>query len=174
MQNLKVPPMLQLQVRQMETVWIVTKSDRVVVIMSVSVEDEVDVALGRAFCQEFAETNRSSNASTFQPPCSFCEPRQPPSDLQGVNFDNGLPNVGFISLTISDQSVKNATEQRITALATPIMTFRNFFLFHLKHAKAYLHSRLRKRLDQWQLHVAGTRRQKQGGKEMRRLASGKV
>lgn len=172
--QMKIPPIAEIQVRQMETMWLVTKPDRIVVIMSVSVEDDVDVALGRAFCQEFAETNRSSNASTFQPPCSFNETKEMPADIRGVNFDRGLPNVGFISLTITDQSVQGASEDRLHALARPVMTFRVFFLFHLKHAKAYLHSRLRKRLDQWQLHVAQTRRSKTSGKETRRLASGKV
>jgi hypothetical protein len=172
--QMKIPPMAEIQLRQMETMWLVTKPDRVVVIMSVSVEDDVDVALGRAFCQEFAETNRSSNASTFQPPCSFNETKEMPADIRGVNFDRGLPNVGFISLTLTDQSVKGMSEDRLHALARPVMTFRIFFLFHLKHAKAYLHSRLRKRLDQWALHVAQTRRSKNSGKETRRLASGKV
>jgi len=50
----KPPAPICLQVRCLESCWIICKPDRVLVILSISLEDEVDVALGRAFCQEFA------------------------------------------------------------------------------------------------------------------------
>lgn len=170
------PPIIQLQVRRSETIWIVTKEDRVNVIMSVNLEDEVDVALGRAFCQEFAETNRT-NTDVVAPPCSFTDAKaaakDPPADLRSItNLEQ--PNVGFLMLTLSDQMVRGASDDRLVALARPVMTWRNFFHFHLKHTKSYLHSRLRRRLDEWQRQVAGTRRQKKEGAEIkRRMASGK-
>lgn len=143
------PPPLEFRVRQTETIWIVVKQDRVLIILSVHLDDEVDVALGRAFCQEFAETNRIPN--NFSPPCSFHESKDLPNDLRNTPPANP-PNVGFLTLTLSDQSVRGASEERLHTLARPVMTFRNFFLFHLKHAKSYLHSRLRRRLNGWE-HV---------------------
>lgn len=164
------PPLLQLQVRQLETCWIVAKPDRILVIVSVHVQDEVDVALGRAFCQEFAETNRK--ATDFSLPCSFSEPKDLPSDLRGLPAP-AAPNVGFLTLTLSEQSVRGASEERLLALARPVMTWRNFFHFHLKHAKSYLHSRLRRRLDGWQQQLSRARRPAKRGQATRRLASGK-
>lgn len=166
-----VPPLLALQVRQLEHCWIIAKPDRVVVIFTIHLDDEVDVALGRAFCQEFAETGRKASDASL--PCTFTEPKDPPADLRAVQLAF-VPNVGFLSFTLSDQCVRNATEERLHALAQPVMTFRNFFNFHLKSAKSYLHSRLRKRLDGWQQAMNRARRApKKGQDAKRRLMSGK-
>eukprot|EP00929_Paragymnodinium_shiwhaense_P102478 TRINITY_DN65675_c0_g1_i1.p1 TRINITY_DN65675_c0_g1~~TRINITY_DN65675_c0_g1_i1.p1 ORF type:complete len:375 (-),score=67.64 TRINITY_DN65675_c0_g1_i1:45-1094(-) len=159
-----------LQVRHNETIWIVPKSDRVLVILGVQLDDDVDVTLGRAFCQEFAETNRG-NTSNWQPPCSFNESKDMPTELRALP-SAAVPNVGYLMLTLSDQQVLGANQERLLALARPVMNFRNFFLFHLKHAKSYLHSRLRKRLHGWETQLNLARRTKRG-QEKRRLASGK-
>jgi len=164
------PPMLEIRIRDMETLWIVSKPDRVSVIAAVNLDDEADVALGRAFCQEFAETNRTP--SHFTPPCSFAESKDLPADLKSCPPAN-LPNVGFLTLTLSDQSVRGISEDRLHSLAIPVMTFRNFFLYQLKNAKSYLHSRMRKRLDGWQRELHGARRAPRKSQEKRRLVSGK-
>mmetsp|Transcript_19200 Transcript_19200/g.39674 ORF Transcript_19200/g.39674 Transcript_19200/m.39674 type:complete len:342 (+) Transcript_19200:18-1043(+) len=164
------PAPVVLHVRQQETCCIVPKEDRILVILSIHLEDDVDVALGRAFCQEFAETNRKGNE--FSLPCSFHEAKDKDmlSNLRGLNVSTN-PNVGWLTLTLTDQHVRGATEERLWALARPVMTFRNFFLFHLKHTKSYLHSRLRKRLDHWQQQISKARRRR--AQEKRRLISGK-
>lgn len=165
------PRPLTLQLQSQEWCGIVPKLDRIVVILSIHLEDEKDVALGRAFCQEFAETNRKGNE--FSLPCSFHEPKDKNtiSDLRGLSMTT-MPNVGFLSFTLTDQHVRGATEDRLMALARPVMTFRTFFLFHLKHTKSFLHSRLRKRLDHWQQQI-GKARRRRPAQEKRRLISGK-
>lgn len=172
-----VPPILCLQLRQLEHCWIICKADRVLVIFTVHLDDDGDVALGRAFCQEFSETNRKPSDSTL--PCSFTEFKEPPADLAEWVKQTGqqVPtvNVGFLSLTLSDQCVRGASEERLHALAIPVMTFRNFFNFHLKNAKSYLHSRLRKRMEGWQQSMARAKRAPRKGKEeTRRTYGGKV
>lgn len=165
-----VPPILELQVRQLEICWIVCKSDRVVILFTIHLDDEVDVSLGRAFCQEFAETGRNPSESSL--PCTFTEPKDGvPTDLRGVKMQS-MPNVGFLSLTISDQCVRNASQQRLFNLAQPVMTFRNFFNFHLKNAKSYLHSRLRKRMDGWQMAMNRAKRVPRKGQEAKRRTVG--
>ncbi|CAK0800557.1 unnamed protein product, partial [Prorocentrum cordatum] len=165
------PPVVSLRVRRLETCWIVSKPDRVQVILSIHLDDEVDVALARAFCQEFAEANRNPQVGSL--PCTFNEPKDTPIDLRELGSFR-LPNVGFIAFTLSDQIVESATEDRLHSLARPVMTFRNFFNFHLKHAKSYLHSRLRKRLDGWQQQLNKARRAPRKGQEkVRRMASGR-
>eukprot|EP00439_Symbiodinium_sp_Y106_P065657 s162_g10.t1 len=93
--------------------------------------------------------------------CSFHEAKDKDmlSNLRGLNVSTN-PNVGWLTLTLTDQHVRGATEERLWALARPVMTFRNFFLFHLKHTKSYLHSRLRKRLDHWQQQISKARRRR--------------
>lgn len=166
-----VPPVLALQFRQLEQCWIICKPDRVTVVFTIHIDDDTDVALGRAFCQEFAETNRKSSDSTL--PCTFTEAREPPAILNGLQVP--AVNVGFLSLTLSDQCVRGATDERLYALAQPVMTFRNFFNFHLKNAKSYVHSKLRKRIQSWQLTMSKAKRAPRKGQEdKRRTIGGKV
>eukprot|EP00930_Biecheleria_cincta_P050846 TRINITY_DN36017_c0_g1_i1.p1 TRINITY_DN36017_c0_g1~~TRINITY_DN36017_c0_g1_i1.p1 ORF type:complete len:324 (+),score=57.74 TRINITY_DN36017_c0_g1_i1:59-1030(+) len=162
------PQPIMLQFRQRETCWIVPKQDRVLVILSVDLDDEADVALGRAFCQEFAENKKKG--TEFSLPCSFHEPKDAPSEVRGIGLGSS-PNVGFLTLTLTDQHVQGASEERLLALSRPVMTFRNFFQFHLKHTKSFLHSRLRKRLDHWHQQLKKARRRR--AQEKRRLISGK-
>eukprot|EP00747_Dinoflagellata_sp_TGD_P165266 gnl/TRDRNA2_/TRDRNA2_186316_c0_seq1.p1 gnl/TRDRNA2_/TRDRNA2_186316_c0~~gnl/TRDRNA2_/TRDRNA2_186316_c0_seq1.p1 ORF type:complete len:336 (+),score=62.32 gnl/TRDRNA2_/TRDRNA2_186316_c0_seq1:136-1143(+) len=162
---------LELRVRPHETCWIIAKPDRILIIFTIHLDDEVDVALGRVFCTELAETNR--NPTNFSLPCTFNEPKDVPSDLRGMRLTDA-PNVGFLTLTLSDQLVRDASEERLHALARPVMTFRTFFHFHLKNAKSYLHFRLRKRLDGWQQMLNRARRKPKGQEAQRRLVSGKV
>lgn len=163
------PPLCKLVVRTSETCWIIVKPDRVMIVFSIHLDDEVDVSIGRVFCMEFAETNRAPTAFTL--PCSFSEPKDPPGDVRGAL--SSVPNVGFLAFTISDQAVRGATEERLHQLAKPVMCFRNFFHFHLKNTKSYLHSRLRKRLTGWEQQMNRARRKKEG-KEQRRTVTGKV
>lgn len=163
------PPLVACQLRPHESCWIITKPDRVVVIFSVQLDDEGDIALGKNFCQEFAETNRKPSDSTL--PCTFTEPKEPPPDLRGLNV-GAPPNVGYISLTVSDQQVRGLSDDRLQQLATPVMTFRNFFNFHLKNAKSYLHSRLRKRMEGWQQTMKQAKRAPRKGQEQKRRTIG--
>jgi len=169
-QTAPLPPM-SLQVRPMEWCWLVSKPDRVLVIFAVHMDNDVDIALGRAFCQEFAETNRKPNE--FSLPCTFRDARDPPVELRNVELAV-VPNVGFLSLSLSEKSVNGASEEDLHALAKPVMTLRNFFHFHVKNAKTYLHSRLRKRLDGWQDQLKKARRSARKSPERRRTASGHV
>lgn len=171
------PAPIELQLRKSETVWIIAKTDRVIVITSVHFEDEVDVTLARTFCQEFADSK--SKSAHFAPPCTFNEPKDLPIDLRELKIPS-MPNVGFLTLTLPDEAVyekktgRGVSDDRIYALARPVMTLRNFFHFHLKHAKSYLHSRLRRRIDGWHGQMNGARIAKKSGRDLRRLATGKV
>jgi hypothetical protein len=167
------PALLALRVRDSETNWIVCKRDCVSIIITVHVDGEVDVAediaLGRAFCQEFAETIR--HVGHFTPPCSF-ESKDIPSDLRNISIDTN-PNVGYLTFTFSDQSVRDVSEERLHQMAIPVMTFRNFFLYQLRCAGTALHSRVRKVLDGWQRKLQSARRAPRRTDARRRVVSGK-
>eukprot|EP00434_Breviolum_minutum_P014557 symbB.v1.2.012836.t1/scaffold887.1/size155094/3 len=75
----KPPEPCMLQLRNQEFCAIVPKQDRIIVILSIQLDDDTDVALGRAFCQEFAETNRKGNE--FSLPCECSEPNTGPFRL---------------------------------------------------------------------------------------------
>lgn len=140
-------PAATLCVRRNETTWILPKQDRVVVIFSVHTDDDSTATIARTFCQEFVEAHRGVPGSL---PCSFCEPKEPPAELAGLPPADLPPSVGYLIMTISDQKVKGAADDRIQSIAFNTMTFQNFFDFHLKSSMRYLHSRMRAGLDKYQ------------------------
>merc|ERR1712032_1257669 len=147
------PELMELRVRDHETMWIVPKRDSVSVIIAVNLEDEDDIALGRAFLQEFVDCNRQSHH--YMPPCSF-EDRDVPSDLRN-NAPQKKPNVGFLTLTFSDQSVRGVSDARLYELAIPVMTFRNFFMYQMRCTECMISQRVRKRLETWQRKIKALR-----------------
>ncbi|CAK0800558.1 unnamed protein product, partial [Prorocentrum cordatum] len=190
------PPVVSLRVRRLETCWteIVSKPDRVQVILSIHLDDEVDVALARAFCQESSRrptgTRRSGpcrapstspRTSTRPSTCeswgrsgcrtsasspSPCPTKSwSPRRRRRAPASTRRPVVVTLAARIPD---------RLHSLARPVMTFRNFFNFHLKHAKSYLHSRLRREAVGRLAAAAqqGTPGTAQGEK-VRRMASGR-
>lgn len=170
----ELPSPLHLQVRRLEDCWIVCKADRVLVVLSVHLEDEADVALGQAFCQEIADESTAQwingKPRDFSMPCSFNEPKDLPHDVKGL-LPSSMPNVGYLTLALSDQLVRGASEERLLALARPVMTWRNFFQFHLKHTKSYLHDQLRRRVGLMVEQLGKAKRKPKTS--LRRLASGR-
>eukprot|EP00811_Abedinium_folium_P001298 NODE_11187_length_1302_cov_6.912340.p1 GENE.NODE_11187_length_1302_cov_6.912340~~NODE_11187_length_1302_cov_6.912340.p1 ORF type:complete len:316 (+),score=106.85 NODE_11187_length_1302_cov_6.912340:79-948(+) len=171
-----VPAPMCLQVRSLESCWILPKEDRVVVYFGVHIDAEADVVLGRALCVEFAETQRGLGG--FSPPCSFYETKEPPVELgnfkaPAVAGTVGYPNVGYISFTLTDQAVRGASDDRLVSLARPVMTFRHFFLHHLITARSYLHSYLRRRIDGWHERLQKSKRRSRRSPDKRRTISGK-
>lgn len=170
----QLPDPWMFQVRRLETCWIICKPDRVLVVFSVHLDDEADVALGQTFCQEIADesTAQWSNGKPrdFSLPCSFQEPKDVPHDIKGFPLAS-MPNVGFLTLTLADQIVRGVSEDRLLALARPVMTWRNFFHFHLTHTKSYLHNQLRRKVDGWQQKLGRAKRPpKRAQGNQRRLA----
>lgn len=161
-------PPATLRVRRNETTWILPKQDRVVVIFSVHTEDESTTTIARTFCQEFVEAHRGCPGSL---PCSFTEPKEPPSELAGLPPADTPPSVGYLSMTISDQKVKGAADDRIQSIAFNTMTLQNFFDYHLKSSMRYLHSRMRAGLDKYQQMLNRARPEQQ---KERRNIKGKV
>merc|ERR1719330_397650 len=106
----ELPSPQMLRVRRLETCWIICKPDRVLVIFSVHLEDEADVALGQAFCQEIADESTAQwingKPRDFSLPCSFSEPKDLPNDVKTLGLQpSSLPNVGYLTLSLSDQIV---------------------------------------------------------------------
>jgi len=170
------PQPFAFQVRQFEICWIVPKEDRIMVIFGVHLDAEADVVLGRSFCVEFADAHRRLGG--FSPPCNFFESKEPPTDIRQVSSQEcsvppNFPNVGYLCITLSDQAVAGASDERLMAIARPVMTFRHFFLFHLISARSYLHSWLRTKLDGWQQKWATTRRETRRAPDKRRTIKGK-
>lgn len=152
--------------RENEAFYIKPDQERVFVIFSVSFKDPGDQVLAKVFLQEFADARKTmSNA----PSVSFSA-REPPGELQGVRGVKSDVNTGFVSFVLFKNHItaKNA-DRTINA----IETFRDYLHYHIKCSKAYLHTRMRNRVDTL-LQVLNRARPAEFEKKEKKLISGKT
>jgi actin related protein 2/3 complex subunit 2 len=142
----KTPP-VTVRFRANEPIFILPRADRVSVIYALEFSDVTDRAVARVVAQEFVEAQRLISAA---PPAAFAEPdREPPLELRGLG---AVPRqtenfVGYLSFAIFPRHFD--TEVRRENAINLLTGFRMYLHYHLKAAKAYLHARMRGRVDGW-------------------------
>ncbi|RCI14565.1 hypothetical protein L249_6376 [Ophiocordyceps polyrhachis-furcata BCC 54312] len=144
--------------RDEEAIYVKASHDRVTVIFSTVFREETDRVFGKVFIQEFVDARR--RAIQNAPQVLFRN--DPPLELQGVPGvrDTGSGEVGYVTFGMSclDEAVlsgalmfivvlfpRHLTPQRMPIVISHIQTFRDYFHYHIKASKAYIHSRMRKR-----------------------------
>ncbi|VDN60597.1 unnamed protein product [Dracunculus medinensis] len=122
--------------RDDETLYIEAKTDRVTVIFSTIFKDPDDVVIGKLFLQEFREGRKASQTA----PQVLYTVGEPPLELKNCSDARIGDNVGYITFVLFPRHTKaNARENTINL----IHTFRNYLHYHIKCTKAYMHSRMR-------------------------------
>ncbi|KAK8209005.1 Arp complex subunit [Zalaria obscura] len=153
--------------REEEAIYIKASHDRVTVIFSTIFREETDRIFGKVFLQEFVDARR--RAIQNAPQVLFRN--DPPLELQGVP---GLPaagtqDVGYVTFVLFPRHLAN---QRREEVISHIQTFRDYFHYHIKASKAYIHSRMRRRTADF-LQVLRRARPEAEEKE-RKTASGRT
>jgi actin related protein 2/3 complex, subunit 2 len=127
--------------REEEAIYIKASFDRVTVIFSTLFKDEVDRIFGKVFLQEFVDARR--RAIQNAPQVLFRS--DPPLELQGmkgVGKTGEKGEIGFITFVLFPRHLK---KDRRAENISHIQTFRDYFHYHIKASKAYIHSRMRRR-----------------------------
>lgn len=144
--------------REEEAIYVKASHDRVTVIFSTVFREETDRVYGKVFIQEFVDARR--RAIQNAPQVLFRN--DPPLELQGVEgFKNTTKGeVGYVTFGKSERHIKSKspfsdhwtvlfprhlTPQKMEQVISHIQTFRDYFHYHIKASKAYIHSRMRKR-----------------------------
>lgn len=143
--------------RDREAIYIKASHDRVTVIFSTVFSDETDRVFGKVFLQEFVDARR--RAIQNAPQVLFRN--DPPLELQGISgLQSGKGEVGYITFgkrfvprscmyrhTLMSAVLfpRHLTTQRRYEVISHIQTFRDYFHYHIKASKAYIHSRMRRR-----------------------------
>ena len=145
-----------IQYREEEAIYVKASHDRVTVIFSTVFREETDRVFGKVFIQEFVDARR--RAIQNAPQVLFRN--DPPLELQGVPGINntGAGEIGYVTfggfpfrvigarrLTFKVLFPRHLTPQRMNDVISHIQTFRDYFHYHIKASKAYIHSRMRKR-----------------------------
>lgn len=145
--------------RDEEAIYVKASHDRVTVIFSTVFREETDRVFGRVFIQEFVDARR--RAIQNAPQVLFRN--DPPLELErvpGVN-STGTGEIGYVTFgmfprhsSIASFALlkvglvlfpRHLTPQRMPTVISHIQTFRDYFHYHIKASKAYIHSRMRKR-----------------------------
>jgi len=145
-QGKPMPDVINIPYRSEENVYLKTSPpDGVFVIFKVGFKDPADQVLGKLFLQEFADARKSLRgcpAVTYY--IANAEFPTPP-ELEGVSGVEPVESGGYISFNL----FKNHTSAKVAARTINIIqTFRNYFHYHIKCAKAYMHNRMRFRVSE--------------------------
>ncbi|TGJ80410.1 hypothetical protein E0Z10_g8355 [Xylaria hypoxylon] len=153
--------------RDEEAIYVKASHDRVTVIFSTIFREETDRVFGKVFIQEFVDARR--RAIQNAPQVLFRN--DPPLELQrvpGVRETSG-GEVGYVTFVLFP---RHLTPQRMPDVISHIQTFRDYFHYHIKASKAYIHSRMRRRTADF-LQVLRRARPENEEKE-RKTASGRT
>ncbi|KAI9803970.1 MAG: hypothetical protein M1833_000251 [Piccolia ochrophora] len=153
--------------REEEAIYIKANFDRVTVIFSTIFREETDRIFGKVFLQEFVDARR--RAIQNAPQVLFRN--DPPLELQNVPNLKGSTTgeVGYVTFVLFP---RHLTPQRREEVVSHIQTFRDYFHYHIKASKAYIHSRMRRRTADF-LQVLRRARPENEEKE-RKTASGRT
>ncbi|PSN63463.1 actin-related protein-like protein 2/3 complex subunit 2 [Corynespora cassiicola Philippines] len=153
--------------REEEAIFIKASHDRVTVIFSTVFREETDRIFGKVFLQEFVDARR--RAIQNAPQVLFRN--DPPLELEGIPGVNnsGSGEIGYITFVLFP---RHLTNQRRAEVISHIQTFRDYFHYHIKASKAYIHSRMRRRTADF-LQVLRRARPESEEKE-RKTASGRT
>ncbi|KIW95669.1 uncharacterized protein Z519_04254 [Cladophialophora bantiana CBS 173.52] len=154
--------------REEEAIYIKASHDRVTVIFSTMFTDAVDRIFAKVFLQEFVDARR--RAIQNAPQVLFRS--DPPLELQGlrgVGKTGEKGEMGFITFVLFP---RHLTRQRRDEVISHIQTFRDYFHYHIKASKAYIHSRMRRRTADF-LQVLNRARPETEERE-RKTASGRT
>ncbi|GEQ66340.1 hypothetical protein JCM33374_g3 [Metschnikowia sp. JCM 33374] len=128
-----------------ESIFIKPSFDRVTVIFSTTFKDDTDKIFGKVFLQEFVDARKRSVQTA---PQVLYTDKEPPLDLQNVTTKRSdSDNKGYVTFVLFPRHLVRG-ERRENCISH-IQFFRNYFHYHIKCAKAYMHSRMRFRVREF-------------------------
>ena len=154
---------IHLPYRAEENIYIVQLEKSLTIVYSIKFDHQDDVILGKVFLQEFKDARRQDKTLGAAPSVTFSQ-GQIPKDLEGMKTTEptDLSGYGFVSLskffffflfflTLSlfiflALREDHCTEKKRYETIDKLLQFRNYFQYHLKCSKAFMHIRMRSRL----------------------------
>jgi len=127
----------QFDLRHDTTVYFCPRDDRVTIIYAVDFQEKVDKVIARVFMQELCDARKRVRTA---PP--FAWSTNPPKEINALGVTSNPGILGYASLAVMASHVKG---KKADLVIEALINFRTFIQYHLKCAKSYFHSRMRKR-----------------------------
>ncbi|CCF57457.1 hypothetical protein KAFR_0C04660 [Kazachstania africana CBS 2517] len=140
-------PVFKIEYRDDENIFIKPSFDRITVIFETIFQDETDKILGKVFLQEFVDARKRNRGIQSAPQVLFSH--EPPLELRNLseysNYTDISSSKRFITFVLFPRHFAN-DELKFKSVVQ-LTLFRSYFHYHIKCSKAYLHSRMRYRVD---------------------------
>ena len=149
---------MQIDYRPYESMWVKPNGDRVAVIFSIKFTDPDDIVFGKVFLTEF-----SKNLSGA--PAVDVKLREPPRDIAQCR---NLCADGYVTFMLEN---RHFAPRQLEKTLNMLVQFRDYLHYHLKCSKAYLHIRMRARVE---LLLQVLNRAKQELPKEKKTASGRT
>jgi len=128
----------EIRYRDDEAFFLKPEGDRCVMIYSIHFKDADDVIFSKVFLQAYADQRKNIRGS---PAVTFSQ-REPPLELQGVA--TGGDEQGFVSFVLFPDHLHAQRRENTIDL---MLIFRDYLHYHIKCSKAYIHQRMRERVE---------------------------
>ncbi|EIN04912.1 arp2/3 complex [Punctularia strigosozonata HHB-11173 SS5] len=138
--------LMAIHYRDEEAIYIQASHDRVTVIFSTVFREETDRIIGKVFLQEFVDARRLPTIQNA--PQVLYSNRDPPLEIRHVPGLIRSENVGYVTFVLFPRHFANTVVSAGTI--SHIQLFRDYLHYHIKCSKAYMHSRMRYRVSEFQ------------------------
>lgn len=153
--------------RDEESIYVRPSYDRVTVIFSTIFKDETDRIFGKVFLQEFVDARKRAIQNA---PQVLYTQKEPPLEIRDVvKPSSNAENMGYVTFVLFP---RHLVASRRENCISHIQIFRDYFHYHIKCSKAYMHSRMRFRVSEF-LKVLNRAKQENVVKE-KKTASGRT
>ncbi|KAI0723677.1 actin-like protein ARPC2 [Fomitopsis betulina] len=138
--------LMALHYRDEEVIYVQASPDRVTVIFSTTFREETDRIFGKVFLQEFVDARRLPTIQSA--PQVLYTTREPPLEIRHVPGLVDSEDVGYVTFVLFPRHFANPDVA--SATISHIQLFRDYLHYHIKCSKAYMHSRMRYRVTEFQ------------------------
>ncbi|KAG6333327.1 hypothetical protein ID866_5760 [Astraeus odoratus] len=144
--------LMQIHYRDEEAIYVQAASDRVTVIFSTVFREETDRIFGKLFLQEFVDARRpgiqNAPPSIQNAPQVLYSNRDPPLEIRDLPGLRHSEDIGYVTFVLFPRHFAKRDSSFNTI--SHIQLFRDYLHYHIKCCKAYMHSRMRHRVSEFQ------------------------
>ncbi|GBE88455.1 Actin-related protein 2/3 complex subunit 2 [Sparassis crispa] len=138
--------LMTMHYRDEECIYVQASPDRVTVIFSTIFREETDRIIGKVFLQEFVDARRLPTIQSA--PQVLYTTGDPPLEIRHLPGLTVSEDIGYVTFVLFPRHFANPSVAESTI--SHIQLFRDYLHYHIKCSKAYLHSRMRHRVSEFQ------------------------
>ncbi|KAF8526836.1 arp2/3 complex 34 kDa subunit [Hysterangium stoloniferum] len=138
--------LMAIHYRDEEAIYVQAAHDRVTVVFSTVFKEETDRVFGKVFLQEFVDARRLPTIQNA--PQVLYSSRDPPLEIRDVQGLAHGDDIGYVTFVLFPRHFQRPDIAESTI--SHIQLFRDYLHYHIKCSKAYMHSRMRHRVSEFQ------------------------